>query len=806
MLVTLAVVAILAVGLAFFGARLWMWAIFASLSLVSLNAPDWLTVVVAGGLVAFSLPPIRKLIFTKPLMMVIEKLGLAPAISETEKTAIEAGSVWVDAELFSGAPNFDKINSEPWQRLEGEEKDFIDHQVEKVCSMVDDWEVYQDRDLPEEVWDYLKKEKFFGLIVPKEYGGLGFSAKANSEVVSKLTSRSIPLAITVMVPNSLGPAELIAHYGTKHQKDYYLPRLAVGEEIPCFGLTEPNAGSDAGSMESKGEVFKGDDGKLYVRLNWKKRYITLGAVATLIGLAVKLYDPEELLGKGKALGITCFLIDSSLKGVSLGLRHDPLGVPFYNCPLEGEDVVVSVDQIIGGADWAGQGWRMLMESLAVGRSISLPAQGNGTTKLTARAAGAYAEVRKQFGISIGSFEGIQEQLAHIGGMSYTLEAMRVFTVGAVDSGIKPAVVSAIAKYAGTEISREVINMGMDVVGGAGISRGPRNLLAHPYMATPIGITVEGANILTRTMIIFGQGALRCHPYATKELFALEAKDLDAFDAAFAGHIGHVVRNFARTVVLSLTRGGFAFGVPSGHNSHYYRKLAWASAVFAFWSDVALGVYAGGLKFKERITGRFADALIWMYLISASLRRFEAEGRRPEHQALLDYSVRHGFAKVSEAMDGIYRNIEIPFLGWFMRGPVSWVNRLNRFCGPADDKTCAEISKILQTPGELRDDLTTPGLYIPTDENEALARLENAFKKSFEAKGILKRIRSAIKSGQLPKNKPERSIAEALAAGVITETESQLMKDVEGLRYDAIMVDSFTVDQYKAKEMKLPASA
>lgn len=797
---------VVGIAMAYFGAKLWMWTIAAALGFNLIGAPNWLTYSAVGVLAFFTITPLRKYIFSKTVMTVLDKMGIMPAISDTEKVAIEAGSVWVDAELFSGNPNFAKINSESWERLAGEEKDFIDNQVETVCAMVDDWSVYQDRDLPQEVWDYLKKEKFFGLIVPKEYGGLGFSAKANSEVVSKLTSRSIPLAITVMVPNSLGPAELLAHYGTKEQKDYYLPRLAIGEEIPCFGLTEVNAGSDAGSMESKGEVFKGSDGKIYVKVNWKKRYITLGAVSTLIGLAVKLFDPENLLGKGKDLGITCFLIDSKLDGVKLGLRHDPLGVPFYNCPIEGNDVVVPVDQIIGGTEWAGQGWRMLMESLAVGRSISLPAQGNGTTKLVARTAGAYAEVRKQFGISIGSFEGIQEQLAHIGGMAYILEAMRVFTVGAVDNGIKPAVVSAIAKYAGTEISREVINMGMDVVGGAGISKGPRNLLAHPYTATPIGITVEGANILTRTMIIFGQGALRCHPFATKELFALAEKDLDTFDAAFSGHIGHVLKNMTRALVLSFSRGYLAFSAPSGPCKVYYRRLAWASAVFAFWSDVAMGVYGGGLKFKERITGRFADVLIWMYMITSALRRFEAEGRKPEHKPMLDYSVRYGFEKIQEAMDGIYYNIEIPGFKWLTRGPIAWWARMNKYANKAGDEISAEISNALQTPGQVRDDLTLPGLYIPTSTEEALGKLENAFQKSYEAKGIIRKIRKAIRAGEIPKNKPERSINEALKAGVITADEAKLMEAVEGLRYDAIMVDSFTVDQYLAKEMKLPASA
>ena len=494
-------------ALGYFGSPLWLWGVTLG-SLLALCGFYVLATLVVAVCLAFCLPEIRKKFFSGFVMKMLDKLGAVPAISETEKIAIEAGDTWIEKDLFSGTIDYKKIHKEPWQRLTSEEQEFVNQKVAKLCAMADDWSIHENRDFSEEIWDYLRQEKFFGMIIPKEYGGLQFSAKLNSEVVAQLTSRSIPLAITVMVPNSLGPAELLLHYGTQQQKEYYLPRLANGEEIPCFGLTETNAGSDAGSMQSKGIVFQGEDDKLYIKLQWKKRYITLGAIATLLGLAIKLEDPDNLLGKGTHLGITCILVDAKLPGVKLGLRHDPLGVPFYNCPIEGEDVIVSVDQIIGGASGAGKGWQMLMECLAAGRAISLPAQGTGTTHLVARLSGAYSELRKQFGISIGQFEGIAEQLSHIGAMSYLTESMRIFTAGAVDSGKKPAVVSAMAKYLGTEISRNVLNRGMDVLGGAGISCGPRNLLAHPYIAAPIGITVEGANILTRTMIIFGQGALR----------------------------------------------------------------------------------------------------------------------------------------------------------------------------------------------------------------------------------------------------------------------------------------------------------
>ena len=505
---SLLVFALAAIGLGFVGAKLSVWTIFIATGLILLGINPVVLVLVLVPLILFNIKPVRRALVTKTLVNILKKLNILPEISETERVALEAGSTWVDKEIFSGKPDFKAIAREPYKKISGEALDFINGPCEEVCKMVDDWDVYKKGDLPKEVWDYLKKEKFFGMIISKEYGGLGFSAIANSEVVAKLSSRSAPLAITVMVPNSLGPAELLSHYGTKEQKEHYLPRLADGREIPCFALTEPGAGSDAGGMTSNGVVFKDSDGSIKIRLNWEKRYITLAAVATVLGLAVKLKDPDNLLGKGKFPGITCVLVPADSKGVILGQRHNPMGVPFYNCPTRGEDVVVGIDQIIGGAEYAGRGWQMLMECLAVGRSISLPAQSTGGTKLVARVAGAYSAIRKQFGLEIGKFEGIEEPLARIGGFSYLLEASRIFTVGAVDSGIKPSVVSAIAKYNSTELFRTAINDGMDILGGAAISRGPRNILANGYIAAPIGITVEGANILTRSMIIFGQSGSR----------------------------------------------------------------------------------------------------------------------------------------------------------------------------------------------------------------------------------------------------------------------------------------------------------
>jgi acyl-CoA dehydrogenase len=781
------------VALGFLGAKLLIWTIYTAVLfwLFGFGPAAW--IIVGVPLVLFNIKPLRRILVSKTLVNILKKLNILPEISETERVALEAGTTWVDKELFSGKPNFKSIAQEPYKKVSGEELEFIEGAVEKVCQMVDDWDVYQKGDLPQDVWDFLKKEKFFGMIIPKEYGGLGFSAVANSEVVAKLSTRSGPLAITVMVPNSLGPAELLMHYGTEEQKDYYLPRLADGREIPCFALTEPEAGSDAGSMTSTGEVFKGEDGELYLKLNWDKRYITLAAVSTVIGLALKLRDPQNLLGKGEDLGITCVLVPANTPGVVLGRRHNPMGVPFFNCPTNGHDVVVSVNQIIGGQAGAGRGWQMLMESLAVGRSISLPAQSTGGAKAVARVTGAYAAIRKQFGIEIGKFEGIEEPLARIGGIAYLLEASRLFTVGAVDSGIKPSVVSAIAKYNSTELFRHVINDGMDILGGAAISRGPRNLLAHAYIATPIGITVEGANILTRSMIIFGQGAIRCHPYAYKELKSLTDGDLSGFDDAFWSHVGFVTRNGFRALLLSLSRGYLA-SVPGGPLKSYYRRLAWASASFSFMADVALGVYGGGLKLREKITGRFADVLSWMYLATATIHRFEKEGRRPEHLPYAQWALQYALARIQESFEGIYANIDVPLAKPLFRGPIAWWARMNSFGSMPTDRTSLKVARGLQEPGALRDSLTE-GIFIPQSKEEALGRYEHTLKLVTEANEVYKKVIKAVKAKQLPKGKPMTLLAKAAEAGIISQEDVTLVKKAEEARADAIQVDSFSLESF-----------
>ncbi|MCB0385983.1 MAG: acyl-CoA dehydrogenase, partial [Bdellovibrionales bacterium] len=524
---------------------------------------------------------------------------------------------------------------------------YMEGPVHQLCEMVNAWKIYRTREMPEEVMQFIKDNKFLGMIIPKEYGGLGFSHYAHAEVIQTVSSRSIAAGITIMVPNSLGPAELLNHYGTDAQKKKWLQRLAEGQEMPCFGLTEPQAGSDAGSITSEGVLYKNAQGELCIRLNWRKRWITLAAISTVIGLAFRLRDPENLLGKGEDLGITCALIPSDTKGVVLGRRHDPLGIPFYNCPTEGHDVEINAEEsIIGGLEGAGKGWGMLMESLGAGRGISIPAQSASGIKTCARMASAHATIRKQFGLSIGKFEGVEEPLARISGMAYYSEAMRRYTLGALNQDIKPPVVTAMMKYNASEWFRKAVNDGMDILGGAAISLGPRNNIAIGYMAAPISITVEGANILTRTLMIFGQGALRAHPYAYKEVSAVENNDLKAFDKAFWGHIGHVVHNQFRALLLFWTRGYLAFGLQGdSHTRRYFRKLNWTSARFAILADIAMGVLGGKLKVKEKITGRFADILSHMYLATAVLRRYEAEGRRKEDLPFVHYSMQYAFSTI-----------------------------------------------------------------------------------------------------------------------------------------------------------------
>ncbi len=793
-LILVSVLVLLLLG--YVGAPALVWTLLMGILLYGMGAPlvFWIALAVVAAL--FNLPPLRRLL-SGGVMRAMNAMKFLPSISQTEKEAIDAGTVWVEGELFSGKPNFRRMMEQPYPDLTTEERAFLDGPVQELCEMVDDWDVFAKRRLPDAVWEFLKRERFFGMIIPKEYGGLGFGPSANSAVVAKVATCSTVLGITVMVPNSLGPGELLIHYGTDEQKQRYLPTLADGRDLPAFALTEPGAGSDAGAISSKGEVFRGEDGELYVRLNWTKRYITLAAVSTVLGIAFKLYDPDNLLGKGTSLGITCALVPTETKGVELGRRHDPMGVPFYNCPTFGHDVVLLLeDAIIGGSAGAGRGWRMLMESLSAGRGISLPATSTGSVKHSGRAASAHAVVRRQFGLPIGKFEGIEEPLARIGAFSYLLEAARRYTNGGLDGGAKPAVVTAIAKYNFTELARTSINDAMDILGGNAISRGPRNTMASAYVNIPVSITVEGANILTRTLMVFGQGAIRCHPYALKEIEAIETNDVGAFDKVFWSHIGHVFRNMSRAFVLSATRGVFVRSPIGGSTAKYFRKIAWASASFAFLADLAMGSLGGDLKRKEKLTGRFADIFSWMYLCTAVLRRFEAEGKREEDRPFLEWSLQYGLAEMQKGFDGLYKNISVPLLTWLFRGPVAAWSRLNPLSNGPSDHTGHLIAAATQVPGSQRERLFSD-TYVSVDWEKGIARGERAMKLAYGVAPIEARIKAAVRSGDLPRRSSRDTAELAVEKGIISSDEASTLAAAVVAMTDAIQVDDFSLEEYAA---------
>lgn len=791
-LVLAGIVAILASG--FFGLPFVAWVVSATILLLGLQCSPLCILIFLGLSLLFIIPPVRQMLISKLVMKVMK--GVLPKISDTELEAIEAGSVWIEGQLFSGYPKFKKMfQDNPYPKLTAEEQAFLDGPVEELCKAVNDWEVWQKRDIPEKAWDIIKKEKFFGMIIPKEYGGLGFSALAHGAVISKLTSRSIPLAVTVMVPNSLGPAELLYHYGTDEQKKTLLPKLANGEEIPCFGLTEPTAGSDAGSVLSYGELYKDAQGELRIRLNWNKRWITLAAVSTLIGLAFRLRDPENLLGRGEDLGITCALVPANTPGVVVGRRHDPLGVPFYNCPTQGNNVDVSMDAVVGGVNGVGKGWSMLMACLAAGRGISLPSQAVGGTKALTRIVSAHSAIRMQFGLPIAAFEGVEEPLARIFGYNYILEACRNFTCGSIDAGNKPAVVTAISKYNATEMGRIAVNDAMDVMGGTGISRGPRNTVAHAYVANPIGITVEGANILTRTLMIFGQGLLRAHPFVFQEVMAATSGDLKAFDKAFWSHVGAVLRNAFRSFLLSITRGHLASRGPGGALGRYYQKLSWASASFGLLTDVAMGTQGGSLKFKGKLTGRFADILSWMYLATCVLRRYEGEGRREEDLVVARYALDYAFAQMQKGFSGLFFNLSVPGLSWVFRLFGLW-SEINTLGTLPSDKRGHELVRAFVKPSEFRD-RHTQGAYITDDTQETMGRLDYTLLKITEAREIERKIKKAIRSKALPKARVVALVDEAVSKNIITSDEKEILLLAESLRWDAIQVDDFDDNEYKS---------
>ena len=739
-------------------------------------------------------PNIRQKILTPFIIFLIKNLGLLPKISQTEKIALTSGTTWVDGELFSGNPDFKKIMEMSYPKLTQEEQNFIDNEVEELCKICVDYQVQILRDLPEEVWQYLRDKKFFGMIIPKTYGGLGFSAFAHSCIIEKLASRSVPLAITAMVPNSLGPAELLLHYGTKSQQDFYLPRLADGRELPCFALTEPMAGSDATSIQSNGVIFKNENGEIKIRLNWNKRYITLGAYATVIGVAFQLRDPDKILSENSEIGITCALIANTTAGVVQGRRHDPLATPFVNSPLNGIDVIIGLDSIIGEKEGLGKGWKMLMECLSAGRGISLPSTSSGGSKLAIRVTTAYSMVREQFGTSIAKFEGIEEVLARIASRTYALDAMRSFTAGSVDSGAKPAVISAIAKYHSTEIFRQNINDAMDICAGGAIIRGPRNILANAYFSTPISITVEGSNIMTRSLIHFGQGAIMSHPYAYKEIIALENNDTKAFDEAFFSHIKHLFNNLSRSILLSLTRGYLIS--PTKHDliSKYQRKISWCSATFALLADIAMARFGGNLKRKEKNNGRFGDALSAMYFATCILRKFKENGAPKFEEAIVEHALKEQFCKAQYAIEGLYQNLFTGFFGIFFK-PFALFARFNAFACPANDSLGHKVVKSITKNGEERESLTK-GIFVSKDKNDNLGRLENAMLLQENCEEIIHKIKVAIKENKLPKKSLRDNQNEALEKYIISADEKKQLNDMFEACYDAILVDEYTLEEYK----------
>jgi acyl-CoA dehydrogenase len=721
-----------------------------------------------------------------------------PPMSQTEREALEAGTVWWDAELFSGKPNWKMLQDLPPARLSPEEQAFIDGPVETLCAMLNDWDITRNRmDLPKEVWDYIKREKFCGMIIPKRYGGLEFSEMAHSEVVMKLSSRSSTAAVTVMVPNSLGPAKLLLVYGTEEQKNYYLPRLANGEEIPAFALTGPHAGSDAGAMPDTGIVcyqdFKGQK-TLGIRLNWEKRYITLGPVATVLGLAFKLYDPDRLIGDKEAIGITLALIPTGTPGMSIGRRHFPLDSAFQNGPNWGKDVFIPMDWVIGGIDQVGNGWKMLMQCLSTGRAISLPALGVGGAKFTSRNTGAYARIRKQFNVPIGEFEGIEEPLAHMAGQTYLMEAARKVTCAALDRGEKPSVISAILKYELTERMRKVINDGMDIQGGSGICLGPRNYLGRLYEVIPVSITVEGANILTRTMMIFGQGAIRCHPYIQKEMAVLNRSDAEAavaqFDRILFEHIGFFMRNLAASFWFGLSGGRLASLPGNKHTRRYYRKVARFSASFALLADFALLTLGGALKRRERLSGRFADALGNLYLCSCVLKHYQNEGSREDDLPLLHWACQQTLYQTQQALTEILWKLPMRPAVWLLR---LFIFPLGKPCLPPGERLIHQTASILLTESPARDRLTH-GIYINTKPDDPTGRIETAFKAVLAAAPVEAKIRQAQKKKLLGKGDPSHAAAEALAKGLITELEAALIDAADKARLAAITVDDFSPDE------------
>lgn len=797
-LLAIMAVSLIAWALAFLRARLLLWTALVAILLATgtyLSIPNytpwriiWPIFIAAAAIL--NIAQFRILLITRPLSTCFRRM--LPPISRTEREALDAGTVWWDGDLFSGRPDWERLLTLPSPRPSAEEEAFLDGLVEELCRMLDDWRITEDRDLSPDVWRFIRGKGFFAMIIPKEYGGLGFSATAHSRVIMKIASRSYAAAVTVMVPNSLGPAELLLRYGSEAQKSYYLPRLASGEEVPCFALTSPEAGSDAAAIPDTGVVCRGlfnGEACLGVRLNWDKRYITLGPVATLIGLAFRLYDPDHLVGEDSEPGITLVMVPANLPGITIGSRHDPLGVPFLNGPNRGRDVFVPLEMIVGEKEGIGQGWRMLMECLAAGRSVSLPALSTGQAKFAARAVGAYARVRRQFRLPIGDFEGIKEALARIAGYTYLMDSARSMTCAALAMGESPSVVSAVVKYHCTEMMRRVANDSMDVMGGRGISLGPRNLVARLHQGSPIGITVEGANILTRSMIIFGQGLVRCHPFLKKEMEAVADPDrtrgVKEFDRLFRDHARHFLSNAARALFLGLSPG-YPVSGSSGMLSRYIRSADRFSAGFSLAADLALLTLGSGLKRSESISGRLADILGHLYLFSAVIRKFDGEGRQGYDLPLARWGCEESLERIRKGFAGIIKNLPFRPAAWLLRFCVF---PLGRPLGGTDDTLSMRAAEILLGPSPARDRLTS-GIYLPTDLDDPLGVLEDALLKVIAAEPPEQRLRDAVKEGRITRGSELEMLEEGVKAGILSEDEARTIWSASEARREAIRVDDF----------------
>ncbi|MEH6532689.1 MAG: acyl-CoA dehydrogenase FadE [Photobacterium frigidiphilum] len=758
---------------------------------------SWLIfLAVAIPLNIFSL---RKSLLSKTALKAFK--GVMPEMSRTEKEAIDAGTVWWEADLFKGNPDWNKMHDIPAPRLSAEEKAFLEGPVNEVCRMVNDYHVtHEIADLPPEVWQYLKDNKFFAMIIKKEYGGLEYSAYAQSLVLQKLTGVSGVLSSTVGVPNSLGPGELLQHYGTQEQKDHYLPRLAEGKEIPCFALTSPEAGSDAGSIPDFGIVKKGmwqGEEVLGMELTWNKRYITLAPVATVLGLAFKLFDPDHLLSDEEAPGITCALIPTDLDGVKIGRRHFPLNVPFQNGPTQAEKLFVPIDFIIGGPEMAGQGWRMLVECLSVGRGITLPSNATGGLKTAAMATGAYARIRRQFKLPIGKMEGIEEPLARIAGNAYVMDAASSMTVSGIDLGEKPSVISAIVKYHCTHRGQYSIIDAMDVAGGKGICMGPSNFLARSYQGAPIAVTVEGANILTRSMIIFGQGAIRCHPYVLDEMNAAynenQEQALNDFDKALFGHVGFVISNVVRSLWFGITDGRGSSAPRKDQTKRYYQQLNRYSSNLALVADISMAVLGGSLKRKERLSARLGDVLSQLYLSSATLKRFADDGCKQDDLPLVHWGLQDSLHKTEEALDQFLVNFPNRFVAGALR-IVLFPTGMGR--SKPNDKLDSKVARIIQTPCESRSRLGR-GQFLEATENNAVGMIELALKDILAAEPLYDRVCQAA-GKKLPFMQLDKVAMTGLKLNAINEDEANILRKAEEGRLRTINVDDFESEELAAK--------